>query len=89
MEEAVCPIHLRPNHAAKGRMKGFCHAVRQARHEAKLSREKLAFRAGIQPTYVSQVERGVKSPSLDVVAGIVKALNRKASALVRAAEDAE
>ena len=73
----------------KGLTKGFGSAVREARDEVGLSQEKLAFRAGVHPTYVSQLERGLKSPSLDVVAALAKALNKKASVLIRAAEDAE
>ena len=41
---------------------------------AGLSQEKLAETAGLHPTYVSMVERGIRNPTLDVAARIAKAL---------------
>ena len=66
--------------------KAFGMVLRAARAEAGLSQERLAFKAGIHPTYLSQLERGVKSPTLDVVAGLAKALHQRAHVLVEAAE---
>ena len=40
--------------------------VRRLRRARKLSQEELAFEAEIDRTYVSQIERGVISPSLHV-----------------------
>ena len=39
-----------------------------------MSQEKLAERAGLHPTYVSMIERGVRNATLDVAARIAKAL---------------
>jgi transcriptional regulator with XRE-family HTH domain len=52
----------------------FGKAVRNRRIAAGLSQEKLAESAGLHPTYVSMVERGVRNPTLDVAARIAKAL---------------
>lgn len=52
-----------------------------------LSQEELADRAGIHRTYVSQLERGLKSPTLSVLIKVAKALDTKPSLLVRAFED--
>ena len=52
-----------------------------------LSQEAFANRAGIHRTYVSQIERGLKSPTLAVLIKIAKALDTKPSLLVRAFED--
>ena len=52
-----------------------------------MSQEDLADRAGIHRTYVSQLERGIKSPTLGVLIKIAKALDTKPSLLVRAFED--
>ena len=52
----------------------FGTAVRTRRMAAGLSQEELAERAGLHPTYVSMVERGVRNPTLDVSARIAKAL---------------
>jgi transcriptional regulator with XRE-family HTH domain len=65
----------------------FGRVVREARQLAELSQERLAFRAGVHPTYVSQLERGLKSPSLEVVAALAKALHMKPHMLVKAAEE--
>jgi transcriptional regulator with XRE-family HTH domain len=48
----------------------------------------LGFRAKVHPTYISQLERGLKSPSLDVIAALAKALSIKPHALIRSAEEA-
>lgn len=65
----------------------FGQVVREARANAGLSQEKLAFRAGVHPTYISQIERGLKSPSLDVVSAIAKALHERPSALLKLSEE--
>ena len=52
----------------------FGAAVRRRRMAASLSLETLAERAGLHPTYVSMVERGVRKPTLDVAARLAKAL---------------
>ena len=67
--------------------KSFGAVVREARHHAKLSQEKLAFQADLHPTYISQLERGLKSPSLEVVAALARALKRRPYALIQAAEE--
>jgi transcriptional regulator with XRE-family HTH domain len=52
----------------------FAETLRAAREEAEISQEKLAERAGLHRTYISQLERGLKSPSLDVVISLAKGL---------------
>jgi transcriptional regulator with XRE-family HTH domain len=49
--------------------------IKRRREAAELSQEELAERAGVHRTYVSQLERGIKSPSvriLDRMAGALK-----------------
>ncbi len=75
--------------ARRGLTRAFGQVVREERLRAKLSQEQLAFRAKIHPTYVSQLERGLKSPTLEVVAAIAKALHQRPHALIRAAEQPE
>lgn len=67
--------------------RAFGAVVREARTQADLSQERLGFLAGVHPTYVSQLERGLKSPSLEVIASLAKALKRAPHDLVRAAEE--
>ncbi len=52
----------------------FPVALREARSEKGLSQEELADRAGLHRTYISQIERGVKSPSLRSLEQITDAL---------------
>ncbi len=53
---------------------------------AKISQEELADRAGIHRTYVSQIERGLKSPTLSVLLKISISLNTTASSLIAEVE---
>jgi transcriptional regulator with XRE-family HTH domain len=67
--------------------RAFGQVIRDERQRAGLSQERLGFAAHVHPTYISQLERGLKSPSLEVIASLAKALNQKPHALVRAAEE--
>lgn len=53
------------------------------RRKANISQEELADRANIHRTYVSQIERGLKSPTLQVLMQIATALNTTASDILR------
>ena len=64
----------------------FGAAVRQRRKAAGLSQEALAERAGLHPTYVSMVERGVRKPTLEVAARLAKALKVGLPKLVEEAQ---
>ena len=48
--------------------------VRRRRVAIGFSQEKLAERAGLHPTYISMIERGVRNPTLEAAARIAKAL---------------
>lgn len=61
--------------------------IRELREKSKLSQEELGERAGIHRTYVSQLERGVKSPTLTILEQIAEALSTKASTIVRMTEE--
>jgi len=53
----------------------FGQAVRSRRLAAGITQEKLAEHAGLHPTYISMVERGVRNPTLDAsdrIAGVLK-----------------
>lgn len=56
--------------------------VRRLREEAGLSQEKLAMEADLDRTYVSGVERGVRNPTVTVVARIAKALKTEPEKLL-------
>lgn len=48
--------------------------VRAARLAAGVSQEELAFRAGIDRTYASQIERAIANPSLGITCAVADAL---------------
>jgi len=48
-----------------------------------LSQEEIGFRSGYHRTYISQIERGVKSPSLRTIFSLAKALDIKPYELIK------
>jgi len=56
--------------------------VRVKRKEAGFSQEKLAERADLSTVFISRIERGVESPSLDNLVKIAKALRVRVRDLV-------
>ena len=60
----------------------FGLALRERRLSIGSSQEKLAYDAGIHPTYVSDLERGHKLPSLTIVFALAEALEMLPQALV-------
>ena len=60
----------------------FADVLREIRQEKGLSQEELADRAGLHRTYISQIERGLKSPSLRSVEQITEALEIPMSSLI-------
>jgi transcriptional regulator with XRE-family HTH domain len=61
-------------------------AIKKAREDAQLSQEQLADLACIHRTYVSQLERGIKVPTLTILERICSALSIRVSALIAMAE---
>jgi len=53
----------------------FGKRVRKARKSIGLSQEELAHEADSNRTYISDVERGTRNPSIEVVERIAQALN--------------
>ena len=64
----------------------FGTSLRTARTKAGLSQEELAHRCDLHRTYVSFLERGLRSPSLAVISRLAEELGTEAWKLVRAAE---
>ena len=52
----------------------FAESLRETRRQAKSGQEELAERAGLHRTYISQLERGLESPSLDVIVALARGL---------------
>ena len=55
--------------------------VRQHREDRELTQEKLAEKAGLDPTYISGIERGLRNPGIRNVARLAKALGLTTAAL--------
>lgn len=67
-------------------MEAFGQGVRERRQELGLSQEELGYRCGLDRTYVSGIERGVRNPTLKVLWRLADGLDTQASDLLRSAE---
>ena len=66
--------------------KVFGKVLKQRREFLNLSQEELAFEAGLHRTYISLLERGVKSPTLNVLFRLADALDIPASEFIQEIE---
>ena len=64
----------------------FGQALRERRAEHGLTQEELAFKSGYHPTYIGQLERGAKSPSLRTIISLATVLDTPGSEMVRRVE---
>ena len=62
--------------------KAFGEELRKAREQKGFSQEELGFESDYHRTYISQLERGLKSPTLKAICKIAAALDIKASDLI-------
>ena len=60
--------------------------IARLRKQNGLSQEELGFRAEVHRTYISQIERGLKSPTLGMILKLSRALKASASQLVATVE---
>ena len=60
--------------------------LRKARLSAGLTQEELAFKADVLRNYVSLLERGEKSPTVQTLLRLCRALGVKASAIIARVE---
>ena len=60
----------------------FGQEISRLRKNRGISQEELGFQAGVHRTYVSQIERGLKSPTLAVILRLTQALRCSAGRLV-------
>lgn len=60
--------------------------VRRQREAKELTQEKLAERAGIDPTYISGIERGLRNPGIKNVARLARALGLTTAELCKGVE---
>jgi len=57
--------------------------VRRRREARDLTQEALAERAGLDPTYISGIERGLRNPGIKNVARVAKALGLSTAELCK------
>ena len=60
----------------------FGIVLRNHRLQQNVSQEKLAELAGLDRTYISQIERGLKSPSIQTLLALAQALHVQAHILI-------
>lgn len=60
----------------------FGNNVRRLRDEADLTQEELAFRANMKRTYLSDLERGKRNPTVRALGRLAAALNVKPAVLL-------
>ncbi len=66
--------------------KDFGRVLKKLRTEKGLSQEEFGFESNLHRTYISQLERGLKSPSLETLGQIAAALGIPASRLIALTE---
>jgi transcriptional regulator with XRE-family HTH domain len=66
--------------------KAFGQVLRQIRETRSLSQEQLGFDSGYHRTYISLLERGLKSPSLGTIMSLAAALGATATEMMRRVE---
>lgn len=66
---------------AEDRMALLGEFIRDRRNQARLSLRKLSEQAGISNPYLSQIERGLRKPSAEILQSIAKALRISAETL--------
>jgi transcriptional regulator with XRE-family HTH domain len=76
----------RPQSVSATLEKTFGAILREVRKERGLSQEALAFESGYHTTYIGQLERGQKSPSLRTIMNLAGALESSGSELLRRVE---
>ena len=67
---------------AVGPEKAFGLALRQLREEKGVSQEQFAFEAGLDRSYMSMVERGLRSPTMRTVLRFAETLGVRPSEIV-------
>lgn len=64
----------------------FGDVIKQRRADMGISQEELAHRAGVDRTYVSRIERGIRQPTITTLIGLGVALQVPASELLAEVE---
>ncbi len=65
----------------------FGEVIKQRRRAQGMSQDELGHVSGLHRTYISEIERGLKSPSLRAMAAIAAAMGVNVSTLIAEAEN--
>jgi transcriptional regulator with XRE-family HTH domain len=65
-----------------GPERAFGQALREFREAQKISQEDLAYQAGFDRTYVSMIERGLRSPTIRSLVRLAQTLNLRPSQIL-------
>jgi transcriptional regulator with XRE-family HTH domain len=60
--------------------------LRKARQTKKMTQEQLSFASGVDRTYISELENNHRSPTVDVLLRLCRAMDAKASKLIAKVE---
>ena len=75
------PDQAGPLDSIEGRLRDLGAFIRDQRRNARLSLRSLSEQAGISNPYLSQIERGLRKPSADILQQIARALRISAETL--------
>ena len=73
-------------HPSFGPEKAFGHALRHFRSQKGLSQEQLGLEGGFDRTYISLMERGLRSPTLRAVVKLAEVLRVSPSEIIKRME---
>ena len=68
------PLDAKPRGSGTGIRLNLGRAIKSRRNEMGISQEELAGRAGLHRTYISDIERGSRNPSLEIIEKLTLAL---------------
>lgn len=72
---------MEPKDAATARLRELGSFIREQRGSAEMSLRGLASKAGVSNPYLSQIERGLRKPSADILQRVAEALRISAETL--------
>jgi len=65
----------------------FANVLKKLRMQKGLSQEELAFKANLHRTYISQLERGLKSPTLNTISTLADVLDISLTQFVKSIQE--
>jgi transcriptional regulator with XRE-family HTH domain len=71
----------------RGIAEAFGEVLREVRINSEISQEELAFRAGVDRTFIYRLEHGVRQPTITTILDLARALDVSARDLVGEVED--